>query len=68
MRIIKGSNSSFNGGCFLNDPKSKRQVIFSYLHYGGLGKIKLSYVKRVVAKWSRSAQLAWLFGGGKNNG
>ena len=33
----KGSYSTFNGGCFLNDPKSKRQVIFSYLHYGGLG-------------------------------
>ena len=25
-----------NGGCFLNDSKSKRQVLFSYLHYGGL--------------------------------
>ena len=24
------------GGCFLNDSKSKRQVLFSYLHYGGL--------------------------------
>ena len=34
--IPKGTQSSFNGGCFLNDPKSKRQVIFSYLHYGGL--------------------------------
>ena len=29
-------NLDFNGGCFLNDPKSKRQVLFSYLHYGGL--------------------------------
>ena len=24
------------GGAFLNDQKSKRQVLFSYLHYGGL--------------------------------
>ena len=33
----KYSIGSFNtGGCFLNDQKSKRQVLFSYLHYGGL--------------------------------
>ena len=31
-------------------------------------KIRLDYIRRVVAKWSRSAQLAWLFGGGKNHG
>ena len=23
------------GGCFLNDDKSRRQVIFAYLHEGG---------------------------------
>ena len=28
--------TTFSGGCFLNDEKSKRQVLFSYLHYGGL--------------------------------
>ena len=31
-------------------------------------KIRMDYMRRVVAKWTRSAQLAWLFGGGKNNG
>jgi hypothetical protein len=33
------SLGAFNtGGCFLNDDKSKRQVIFAYLHYGGLNE------------------------------
>ena len=36
LTLKLGTHSTFNGGCFLNDPKSKRQVIFSYLHYGGL--------------------------------
>ena len=26
------------GGAFLNDDKSKRQVIFAYLHYGGINE------------------------------
>ena len=32
------SFTDFCGGCFLNDSKSKRQVLFSYLHYGGLNE------------------------------
>lgn len=30
--------------------------------------IRLDYMKRVVGEWARSAQLSWLFGGGKQNG
>ena len=32
------TGTSFCGGVFLNDQKSKRQVIYSYLHYGGLNE------------------------------
>ena len=35
-KVTVSTGSAFFGGAFLNDEKSKRQVIFSYLHYGGL--------------------------------
>ena len=31
-------------------------------------KIRLDYIRRVVGMWTRSSQLSWLFGGGKNHG
>jgi len=31
-------------------------------------KIRLEYMVRVVGEWTRSAQLSWLLGGGKNHG
>ena len=41
---------NFNGGCFLNDPKSKKQVLFSYLHYGGLIGFKWLFTPHLYFK------------------
>ena len=54
--MIKNNIGEFTcGGAFLNDPKSKRQVLFSYLHYGGLNPL---VAKANVIGWTGSIRLA----------